>query len=113
MITCTPAVRANAIAKGIDSANVAPANETHELQWLSVWALNDEQAIHHDRLQRDGSEHTVYCAAYARQLYRNELHRRALAELLALRENTTDMDLMNWAARVLLDAGMHAEMMGR
>jgi hypothetical protein len=113
MITCTPAARANTIAEGIDSANTASANETHELQWLSVGALNDEHAIHHDRLQRDGSEHVIHCAAYARQLYRNELHRRALTELLALREDTTDMGLMNWAARVLLDAGMHAEMMGR
>jgi hypothetical protein len=111
MSICTVDARANAIAEGIDSANTAPANETHELRWLSVAALNDEQAIHHDRLQRDGSEHTIHCAAYARQLYRNELHRRALVELLALREDTTDMDLMNWATQVLLDAGMHAEMM--
>lgn len=111
MSICTQAARANAIIEGIDSANTAPASATRELQWLNVWALHDEQAIHHDRLQRDGSEHLLYCTAYARQLYRNELHRRALIALLAARSSTTDMAFENWATQVLLDAGMHAELM--
>lgn len=111
MSICTAADRANAILGGVNDGNFAPASETHELQWLSIAALNDEQAIHHDRMQRDDSAYLIYCAAYARQLYRNELHRRALIELVAARNSTTDMAFENWATRVLLDAGMHAEMM--
>jgi hypothetical protein len=45
------------------------------------------------------------------QRYQDARHAEALAELLAFRVDTTDMRAENWATRVLLAAGMHAEMM--
>lgn len=45
------------------------------------------------------------------QRYMDTQHAEALSELLALREDTTDMDLLNWTTGMLLAAGMHAEMM--